>query len=395
MRRIWRGEPPFEGADPVGPPPVQPGGPPVVAGVMGPKATARAAHWADGVDGAWTMDGDLEHMTTSFAMVRDAWQAAGRTEAPHLSTSIWYALGDDAEERLRTYAYDYMRIFGEGVGEWAATQVSCFTPDALRRAVDNADGGGRRRVLPRAHHRRPRRARAHHRRARRPPGAASMTRGDSSTGCSTRWRPRRGSTTTANRRSARDFERLCAAACTTGDLNPIGQAAFEGQVKGHLANRLRVTDCHRSHPEVARRGGGGADRDHRAAPDGHHRAQPPAGVRPRRTARCSGGRRGSRYRRRGPRPTGPTRGFTAAREAERDDGPAQPGVQGDPPRPARQAHRVRRAARAALPVGDLLDRVHPARTTTSGCSPPTPTAATRTTGRCSSCCSRSAPAGGS
>ena len=33
MRRIWAGEPPFEGADPVGPPPVQAGGPPLVAGV--------------------------------------------------------------------------------------------------------------------------------------------------------------------------------------------------------------------------------------------------------------------------------------------------------------------------------------------------------------------------
>jgi len=142
MRRIWRGEPPFDGADPVGPPPVQPGGPPVVAGVMGPKATARAAHWADGVDGAWTMDGGLEHMTASFAMVRDAWEAAGRTETPHLSTSIWYALGDGAEERLQKYAYDYMRIFGEGVGEWAATQVTCSTSDALRRALANAAEAG-------------------------------------------------------------------------------------------------------------------------------------------------------------------------------------------------------------------------------------------------------------
>ena len=41
MRRIWAGEPPFDGADPVGPPPVQPGGPPLVAGSMGPKAIAR------------------------------------------------------------------------------------------------------------------------------------------------------------------------------------------------------------------------------------------------------------------------------------------------------------------------------------------------------------------
>ena len=41
MRAIWRGEPPFEGADPVGPAPVQAGGPKIYAGVMGPKATAR------------------------------------------------------------------------------------------------------------------------------------------------------------------------------------------------------------------------------------------------------------------------------------------------------------------------------------------------------------------
>ena len=55
MRRIWAGEPPFEGADPVGPPPVQPGGPPLVAGVMGPKALARAAQWAVGVDDGSTV----------------------------------------------------------------------------------------------------------------------------------------------------------------------------------------------------------------------------------------------------------------------------------------------------------------------------------------------------
>jgi alkanesulfonate monooxygenase SsuD/methylene tetrahydromethanopterin reductase-like flavin-dependent oxidoreductase (luciferase family) len=50
MRRIWAGEPPFEPADPVGPPPVQPGGPPLLAGVLGPKAVARAARWAHGVN---------------------------------------------------------------------------------------------------------------------------------------------------------------------------------------------------------------------------------------------------------------------------------------------------------------------------------------------------------
>jgi alkanesulfonate monooxygenase SsuD/methylene tetrahydromethanopterin reductase-like flavin-dependent oxidoreductase (luciferase family) len=142
MRRIWAGEPPFEGADPVGPMPAQPGGPPVIAGVMGPKAIARAAHWADGVDGAFTTDGDRDQMATAFTQIRAAWEAAGRTDAPHLSSSIWYALGDGAEARLRQYAHEYMKVMGEGVGEWAAGAVTCFTPDALRRAVDNARDAG-------------------------------------------------------------------------------------------------------------------------------------------------------------------------------------------------------------------------------------------------------------
>jgi alkanesulfonate monooxygenase SsuD/methylene tetrahydromethanopterin reductase-like flavin-dependent oxidoreductase (luciferase family) len=141
MRRIWAGQPPFAGADPVGPRPVQ--DPlPIIAGVMGPKAIARAAKWADGVDGAWTMDGDRDAMAAAFAQIREAWDAAGRTEAPHLSSSIWYAIGDDAEARLRDYAHTYMKVMGEGVGEWAASSVTCFTPDALRRAVDNARDAG-------------------------------------------------------------------------------------------------------------------------------------------------------------------------------------------------------------------------------------------------------------
>ncbi len=115
---------------------------PVIAGVMGPKAIARAACWADGVDGAWTMDGDLDHMARSFAQIRESWDAAGRTEAPHLSSSIWYALGDGAEARLKDYAYNYMKVMGDGVGDWAAAAVTCCTPDALREAVAHARDAG-------------------------------------------------------------------------------------------------------------------------------------------------------------------------------------------------------------------------------------------------------------
>jgi alkanesulfonate monooxygenase SsuD/methylene tetrahydromethanopterin reductase-like flavin-dependent oxidoreductase (luciferase family) len=142
LQAIWRGEPPFEGAEPVGPSPLQAGGPPLIAGSMGPKSVARAARWAAGVDGAWTLDGDVGAMRDAFTMITDAWRDAGRSEAPHRSSSIWYALGDDAEPRLRGYAQRYMEIFGPDVAAWAAGAVTCFTPDALRRAVDGAAEAG-------------------------------------------------------------------------------------------------------------------------------------------------------------------------------------------------------------------------------------------------------------
>jgi len=142
MRAIWRGEAPFDGADPVGPSPIQAGGPPLIAGAMGPKSVARAARWASGVDGAWTLDGDEGAMRDAFGMIAAAWRDAGRSDAPHRSSSIWYALGDDAEPRLRAYARQYMQIFGDDVAAWAGSAVTCFTPDALRNAVDAAAAAG-------------------------------------------------------------------------------------------------------------------------------------------------------------------------------------------------------------------------------------------------------------
>lgn len=143
MRRIWAQEPPFEGADPVGPPPVQPGGPPLAAGVAGPKALARAAAWAIGVDdptSITTVDGDA--LAGRRQIVETAWKDAGRAEAPHFSASVWYALAPDAAEQLRRYVYDYLRIFDEGYARHVAGTAAVHTPAALREAVDAARQAG-------------------------------------------------------------------------------------------------------------------------------------------------------------------------------------------------------------------------------------------------------------
>jgi alkanesulfonate monooxygenase SsuD/methylene tetrahydromethanopterin reductase-like flavin-dependent oxidoreductase (luciferase family) len=143
MRRVWAGDPPFPGADPVGPPPVQAGGPPLSAGVMGPKALARAARWADGVDDASTITGvNRDAAASVFASIREAWLAAGRDAPPHISASLWYALGDGAHDRLQSYAFDYLQIFGDDMARALAERTTAHTPEALRDAVDALTDAG-------------------------------------------------------------------------------------------------------------------------------------------------------------------------------------------------------------------------------------------------------------
>jgi alkanesulfonate monooxygenase SsuD/methylene tetrahydromethanopterin reductase-like flavin-dependent oxidoreductase (luciferase family) len=143
MRAVWSGDPPFPGADPVGPPPIQAGGPPLAAGVMGPKALARAARWAVGVDDGSTVTSvSRDAVAALVERVRAAWRDAGRSDTPHVSASLWYALGDGAAERLRHYAYEYLKIFGDEMAGAMAEACTASTPAALREAVAAAADAG-------------------------------------------------------------------------------------------------------------------------------------------------------------------------------------------------------------------------------------------------------------
>jgi alkanesulfonate monooxygenase SsuD/methylene tetrahydromethanopterin reductase-like flavin-dependent oxidoreductase (luciferase family) len=143
MRHIWAQEPPFEGADPIGPPPVQAGGPPFVAGVVGPKALARAAKWAIGVDDPTSITSvDADAVAAQRRKVVDAWKEAGRDEEPHFSASLWYALGPNAKEQLAEYVYNYMKIFSEDYARHLAETAPVHTPGALREAMDAAREAG-------------------------------------------------------------------------------------------------------------------------------------------------------------------------------------------------------------------------------------------------------------
>jgi alkanesulfonate monooxygenase SsuD/methylene tetrahydromethanopterin reductase-like flavin-dependent oxidoreductase (luciferase family) len=106
MRRVWAGESIVENVDRrVGPPPVQVGGPKLLAGAMGPKAIALAAQWADGVCGM-SFGPDPAEIGATFDRVRAAWTDAGRPK-PELGTSFWFAVGDGARAQVERHLKRY------------------------------------------------------------------------------------------------------------------------------------------------------------------------------------------------------------------------------------------------------------------------------------------------
>jgi alkanesulfonate monooxygenase SsuD/methylene tetrahydromethanopterin reductase-like flavin-dependent oxidoreductase (luciferase family) len=124
MRRVWAGEIVVPGArSGVGPPPLQKGGPPVLCGAMGPRATRLAAQWADGLcsfnwgprpegdrpsfalaNHVWT----LRDMEKQFETARRAWKDAGRSQPPRLAVGFWFALEPGGRTQIEAHFRRYL-----------------------------------------------------------------------------------------------------------------------------------------------------------------------------------------------------------------------------------------------------------------------------------------------
>jgi alkanesulfonate monooxygenase SsuD/methylene tetrahydromethanopterin reductase-like flavin-dependent oxidoreductase (luciferase family) len=141
MKRVWSGEKVTDSVVPVGPLPVQVGGPELLVGTMGPKTVRSAAAWADGLAGT-TLDLDADKQNELFDVARAAWAEAGKPK-PHLATSFWFALGDveDARAQIRSHLRRYMNwipaeyvdAMAPGTG-WAGTDDELL--DVLHKFSD-------------------------------------------------------------------------------------------------------------------------------------------------------------------------------------------------------------------------------------------------------------------
>lgn len=142
LRRLWAGEPTYQGGQPVGPAPHTPGGPPLWAAAMGPKSMARAAKWAEGVTG-FSIGADPDEITRGNRLALDAWEAEGRAERPKLVSGSFYLLGGpDADDELKRFARAYLAVFGAGAADALSQLVGLSSPARLLDTLAAAEAAG-------------------------------------------------------------------------------------------------------------------------------------------------------------------------------------------------------------------------------------------------------------
>ena len=131
LQKAWAGEPLREGTEPVGPPPVQQPGPPLVIGGTADASVGRVVEFGTG----WTAGGLPPDMVAQMAQkVRTAWTDGGREGRPRIVALAYFSLGDTLEESRR-YLLDYYRPAGEETAEMVAGSA-LRSPEAIRGAIE-------------------------------------------------------------------------------------------------------------------------------------------------------------------------------------------------------------------------------------------------------------------
>jgi alkanesulfonate monooxygenase SsuD/methylene tetrahydromethanopterin reductase-like flavin-dependent oxidoreductase (luciferase family) len=142
MKRVWAEEKITDSVLPVGPSPVQSGGPRLLVGTIGPKTVRSAATWADGLAGT-TLDLDVDKQNELYDVAREAWAAAGKPK-PSLATSFWFAMGgDDARAQVHHHLRRYMNwIPAEFVDAMAPTTGWAGSEDELHSVLKGFEAIG-------------------------------------------------------------------------------------------------------------------------------------------------------------------------------------------------------------------------------------------------------------
>jgi alkanesulfonate monooxygenase SsuD/methylene tetrahydromethanopterin reductase-like flavin-dependent oxidoreductase (luciferase family) len=130
-KRIWSGQPLADDIGPIGPPPASPGGPKLLIGGYSPVAIRRVGKWADGfISGGST---DPAAALQFYGIAAESWKAEGRPGRPRFVGAVYYALGANAGERIRSYLLNYYAFLGSAAEEMAKTFPA--SPEAVKEII--------------------------------------------------------------------------------------------------------------------------------------------------------------------------------------------------------------------------------------------------------------------
>lgn len=134
LRAVWAQQP--RGfAGPIGPAPVQAGGPPLLFGGTAAAALRRMTEFGVG----WIMGGGGPDAFAAGAdQARRAWREAGREAEPRLAAIAYVSLGEDGAEHARRYLGDYYGFLGDFAGQIAAGALTSAqkVADTVARFTD-------------------------------------------------------------------------------------------------------------------------------------------------------------------------------------------------------------------------------------------------------------------
>ena len=129
MKRIWAGEV-LEGAQhPVGPAPVQPGGPEILIGGTHPKAVARVGRFGNGyVMGTRSLE--AEWVRGVMTQIDESWVDNGREGRPRIVVTLPCALGPGADDAVAGALAHY---YGGDPSRQPRSQPT--SPETIRNAI--------------------------------------------------------------------------------------------------------------------------------------------------------------------------------------------------------------------------------------------------------------------
>jgi len=137
MKRAWSGQPLADDIGPVGPPPVQPGGPEILIGGYSPAAIQRVGRWGNGfVSGG----AGPEMARQGYHLAEEVWKAAGRDGKPRFVGGMYFSLGPNAAERAGNYIRHYYSFMGPMADQMASSIPS--TPEAVKGVIQAYAGIG-------------------------------------------------------------------------------------------------------------------------------------------------------------------------------------------------------------------------------------------------------------